>query len=103
MQKRAKLVGRYFREEFGKLKNEIEKPAYFREKLIYNYLYKGPVLEWYMRIKTRLEKIMKYFMPWSRSRVRYWILAVVMGYVLYVGFYIAPKEILQGSTMMKKK
>jgi 1-acyl-sn-glycerol-3-phosphate acyltransferase len=53
---RAKQVGRYFRDEFGKLRDEIEQPAYFREKLAYNYLYKGPVLEWYMRIKTRLEK-----------------------------------------------
>jgi 1-acyl-sn-glycerol-3-phosphate acyltransferase len=53
---RAKQVGRYFRNEFGKLREEIEQPRYFREKLIYNYLYKGPVLEWYMRIKTRLEK-----------------------------------------------
>ncbi len=53
---RAKLVGRYFRDEFDLLKKEIEQPKYFREKLIYNYLYKGPFLEWYMRIKTRLEK-----------------------------------------------
>lgn len=53
---RAKLVGRYFRQEFDLLRKEIEQPAYFREKLIYNYLYKGPVLEWYMRIKTKLEK-----------------------------------------------
>ncbi len=53
---RARLVGRYFRAEFEMLRSEIETPAYFREKLIYNYLYKGPVLEWYMRIKTKLEK-----------------------------------------------
>ena len=52
---RAKLIGRYFRQEFEQLKKEIEQPKYFREKLIYNYLYKGPLLEWYMRIKTRLE------------------------------------------------
>jgi 1-acyl-sn-glycerol-3-phosphate acyltransferase len=52
----AKIVGRYFRDEFNKLREEIEQPAYFREKLMYNYLYKGPVLEWYMKIKTRLEK-----------------------------------------------
>ena len=50
------MVGRYFRQEFDILKNEIEQPKYFREKLIYNYIYKGPFLEWYMRIKTRLEK-----------------------------------------------
>lgn len=53
---RAKLVGRYFRTEFEMLRKEIEQPKYFREKLIYNYIYKGPVLEWYMRIKTKLEK-----------------------------------------------
>ncbi|MBL0055130.1 MAG: 1-acyl-sn-glycerol-3-phosphate acyltransferase [Chitinophagaceae bacterium] len=58
---RAKLVGRYFREEFRLLRKEIEQPVYFREKLVYNYLYKGPVLEWYMRIKTRLEKNYRVF------------------------------------------
>jgi 2-polyprenyl-3-methyl-5-hydroxy-6-metoxy-1,4-benzoquinol methylase len=53
---RAKGIGRYFRQEFEMLRKEIEQPKYFREKLIYNYIYKGPFLEWYMRIKTRLEK-----------------------------------------------
>lgn len=53
---RARGIGRYFRDEFASLRKEIEQPVYFREKLVYNYLYKGPVLEWYMRIKTRLEK-----------------------------------------------
>jgi 1-acyl-sn-glycerol-3-phosphate acyltransferase len=53
---RAKMIGRYFREEYGQLRDAIERPAYFREKLIYNYIYKGPVLEWYLRIKLRLEK-----------------------------------------------
>ena len=33
----------------------MERPAYFRQQLISNYIYKGPVLEWYMKIKTRLE------------------------------------------------
>lgn len=53
---RAKKIGHYFREEFSQLCDMTHQTAYFREKLIYNYLYKGPVLEWYMKIKTRLEK-----------------------------------------------
>ena len=53
---KTKNIGRYFREEFNGLRSEIEQPSYFREKLIYNYLYKGPFVEWYMRIKTKLEK-----------------------------------------------
>jgi 2-polyprenyl-3-methyl-5-hydroxy-6-metoxy-1,4-benzoquinol methylase len=53
---RAKLVGRYFREEYARAVKEIEQPKYFRERLVYNYLYKGPELEWYMKVKLSLEK-----------------------------------------------
>ncbi|RFS21134.1 methyltransferase domain-containing protein [Chitinophaga silvatica] len=52
---RTKNISRYFREEYEKMREEIEVPTYFREQLKYNYIYKGPILEWYMRIKTRLE------------------------------------------------
>lgn len=52
---KAKLIGRYFRAEFEKYKLEKEKPFYFREQLLRNYIYKGPVLEWYAKIKTKLE------------------------------------------------
>ena len=52
----AKSVGRYFRQEYSGLKSECEQPFYFREQLVYNYIYKGPVLEWYLRVKIRLEK-----------------------------------------------
>jgi len=52
---RTKQISRYFKAEYAQLRAEIEKPRYFREQLIYNYIYKGPVLEWYMRIKTQLE------------------------------------------------
>ena len=53
---RTKMIGRFFRAKHEKLRQEIESPGYFHHKLITNYLYKGPVLEWYMRIKLRLEK-----------------------------------------------
>ena len=52
---RTKSIGRYFRTSFGQLRTELEKPDYFKEQLIYNYIFKGPVLEWYMRIKLRFE------------------------------------------------
>jgi 2-polyprenyl-3-methyl-5-hydroxy-6-metoxy-1,4-benzoquinol methylase len=52
----AKSIGRYFREEYDHLRCSLEQPGYFREQLIYNYIYKGPILEWYLRIKLSLEK-----------------------------------------------
>lgn len=58
---RAKAIVRYFRQQYEKIRSEQETPVYFKEQLIRNYLYKGPVLEWYMRVKIRLEDYYKQF------------------------------------------
>lgn len=51
----AKNIGKWFREQYRTLCFELETTRYYREKLIKNYLYKGPILEWYARIKISLE------------------------------------------------
>ncbi len=51
----TRLMLKYYREEYGILKSQLETPAYFRRTVIRNYIYKGPVLEWYTRIKLSLE------------------------------------------------
>ncbi len=57
---RARKIGKYFREEFEKYRREREVPTYFKEQLLKNYYYKGPILEWYCRIKIKLEN---YYTP----------------------------------------
>ena len=52
---RAKSFGRWYRQALAAVTAENETPAYFREQLLRCYTYKGPVLEWYCRIKTALE------------------------------------------------
>jgi len=52
---KTKLICKYFRKEFDVVKREKETPAYFKDKLIKNYIYKEVVLEWYLRIKLKLE------------------------------------------------
>ncbi|MCD8072911.1 MAG: 1-acyl-sn-glycerol-3-phosphate acyltransferase, partial [Alistipes sp.] len=57
---RTKNIAAYFRMEYARVYdryNRTDNP-YFYDALIKNYTYKGPVLEWYMRIKVRLEKNM---------------------------------------------
>ncbi|MBN2480145.1 MAG: 1-acyl-sn-glycerol-3-phosphate acyltransferase [Bacteroidales bacterium] len=53
---RTKSMLSFYRREYQKIREELETPVYFRKKLIRNYIYKGPVLEWYTRIKLSLEK-----------------------------------------------
>ncbi len=53
---KAKKLSRKFKEWYTERREQNESVDWYREQLKYNYLYKGPVLEWYMRIKTGLEK-----------------------------------------------
>lgn len=62
-QERAKLVSAWMRREYDSLckqKATTDNPYYY-ETLIKNYIYKGPVEEWYMRIKVRMEKNYRLF------------------------------------------
>lgn len=54
---RSKNIARYFRNEYHNLYEEYNRVGnpYFKDAIIKNYIYKGPVLEWYMRIKLRME------------------------------------------------
>jgi 1-acyl-sn-glycerol-3-phosphate acyltransferase len=54
-QEKTKLICKHMREEYKILREEKETVQYFRARLIRNYIFKGPVLEWYCRIKTMLE------------------------------------------------
>ncbi len=58
---RTKGILKYFRAEYQNIKNEYAQTNFYRDYIIKNYLYKGPALEWYTKVKTRLEDNYKYF------------------------------------------
>lgn len=56
-QEKAKCYRQWFAEEYSRI-NDIygrASNAYFRDALIKNYIYKGPFLEWYMRVRCRID------------------------------------------------
>ena len=64
-QEKSKCYRQLFVEEYSRM-NDIYGRAsnmYFRDALIKNYIYKGPVLEWYMRVKCRIDG---YYDLWDR-------------------------------------
>lgn len=64
-QEQAKNLRVYFKNEFAIVNDEFRRTSdtYFRDALIKNYIYKGPVLEWYMRIKSKIDG---YYDLWDR-------------------------------------
>lgn len=62
-QERTKRISAYMRKEYEALCLEKDTPdnPYFYETLVQNYIYKGPVEEWYIRIKVKMEKNYRLF------------------------------------------
>jgi uncharacterized protein len=94
--KKTKFMLSFYRKEYARLKGELETPDYFRQKVIRNYIYKGPVLEWYLRIKLRLED--NYNLINSRIPSEAYIVDIGCGYgyLAYMLSFVSEKRRLLG-------
>ncbi len=52
---RSKQFRKYYVKEYEKIKAEEGNGTYYRRRLILNYIFKGPVIEWYLKAKLSLE------------------------------------------------
>ncbi len=92
----AKNIGRHFKDAFEQLRMQVEQPAYFNEQLRYNYIYKGPVLEWYMRIKVRLEKNYRVFNELLPLTGNILDIGCGYGFMPYMLHFTGPERIITG-------
>lgn len=93
---RTKGISRYFKQEYAALAKEIETPDYYAYRLISNYLYKGPVLEWYMRVKLRLEKNYEPFHRMIPLKATILDLGCGYGFLSYMLQFLSPDRIITG-------
>lgn len=90
--KRAKYIGRWMRQEMQVIKEEKETPTYFKEQLVRCYTYKGPVLEWYCRIKTMLEGYYETFHELIPREGEFYDLGCGYGFMTYMLHWAAPNR-----------
>ncbi|MFT3932344.1 MAG: 1-acyl-sn-glycerol-3-phosphate acyltransferase [Chitinophagaceae bacterium] len=93
---RTKKISRYFKTEFETLRRQIEQPAYFNEQLRYNYIYKGPVLEWYMRIKVKMEKNYQVFNELLPRKGKILDIGCGYGFMPYMMHFVCPEREITG-------
>ena len=53
---RTKSISKYFKEKYKEVAQVEEAVDYQYFPLLFSYMYKGPVLEWYFRVKWKFEK-----------------------------------------------
>jgi len=93
---RTKNISRYFREQYAIRRQEVENANLYREKLISNYVYKGPVLEWYLRIKSRLEKNYQPLLRWAAPDAKILDLGCGYGFLSYMLQYTGAARQITG-------
>ncbi|MGN6493316.1 MAG: 1-acyl-sn-glycerol-3-phosphate acyltransferase [Agriterribacter sp.] len=93
---RAKTIGKYFRAAYGEVRNNLQQPAWYKEQLFYNYIYKGPVLEWYMRVKVRLEKNYEPFHALLPQQGKMLDIGCGYGFMSYMLHFAAPGRDITG-------
>lgn len=61
VREQTKGINAYFRKEFAMVRQQFETPVFYNDYIVKNFIYKGPVLEWYTRIKLKLENKFVFF------------------------------------------
>lgn len=93
---RTKLISRYFRRLFQDEKEQNETPAYFREQIIKGNIYKGPVLEWYCRVKTKLEANYEPFHNLLPRSGKFYDLGCGYGFMTYMLHWASEERLFTG-------
>jgi 1-acyl-sn-glycerol-3-phosphate acyltransferase len=93
---RTKQISRFFKAEHEKLKAETTTPASEKSKLFRNYVYKGPVLEWYLRIKLKLENNYQIFEELIPKRATVLDLGCGYGFLCYMLQFLSEERIITG-------
>lgn len=88
--KRTKSISKYFKQEYLKFKDEQETSMALFSRVFSNYVYKGPILEWYLKIKWKFEaKNYDYYDSLLKGKKH--ILDIGCGYG-YLSYYLHYKD-----------
>ncbi len=89
-QQKTRRLRQWMRERMDRIRQEVEKPAYFRYRFHKAYTYKGPVLEWYARIKGKMEGYYQQFDDILPREGRIYDLGCGYGFLSWILQWTAP-------------
>jgi 1-acyl-sn-glycerol-3-phosphate acyltransferase len=95
-QERTKSIAAYFKKEYAIFSGEIETAEYYKSKIIDNFLFKGPVLEWYMKVKIRMEDNYKQFHSLTPEQGRIIDAGCGYGFMSYMLAFLSPARDIVG-------
>ena len=102
--RRTKSISNYFKQEYSNFKAEQENTENLFARVFANYIYKGPVLEWYVRIKWKLEaENFEYYNELAKHKKTILDVGCGYGYLSYFLHYKNPQSTIVGLDYDKEK
>jgi len=93
---RTKQIRQYYRTEYLRFKTKHNTPGYNGMNLRLNYLFKGPVLEWYLRVKMVLENNFSFYCSLLPGKGEILDLGCGYGYITYMLMLTSDERIITG-------
>jgi len=95
-QQKTKSVHQLFKEQYSLLEEEFYTPEFFRKRVIDNFLFKGPLLEWYMKVKLKMEGNYLVFQNLVPKQGVIIDAGCGYGFMSYMLAYLEPKREITG-------
>ncbi len=99
----AKKMTTFYRSEYEKLRMQVAGVDYYKIQLTRNFIYKGPVLEWYFRVKFGMEKRYRNFNQWIPREAKIIDLGCGYGFLDLMLAMISPKREIIGVDFDEEK
>lgn len=93
---RSKAFRKWYQEQYKHIQANLVNPKYMRKRVELNYIYKGPVLEWYGKIKMNFEKNYQFFHNQIPSNAKIIDLGCGNGFMDYMLLFLAPERQIIG-------
>jgi len=100
---KTKLISKYFKQEYDLLKQAIEQPIYYKQKLELNYVYKGPVAEWYVKEKIKIDRYYSLYHEQIPMNASITDLGCGYGMMAYMLRFLSPDRIITGVDFDEEK
>jgi 1-acyl-sn-glycerol-3-phosphate acyltransferase len=93
---RSKKFRQFYIREYARYKSEEGTARYYRQRLILNYVFKGPIIEWYLKTKLRLEKNYQVYCDLLPKKGEILDLGCGYGYVSYMLAFTSEERVITG-------
>ncbi len=92
----TKDLTKFVRKEYEELSFEKENTSFYRQHLVNQYIFKGPILEWYVKVKLRLEKNYSFFNEIIPRKANIVDIGCGYGYLAYMLRCTSKERIITG-------